>query len=159
MNDFPKPDGFDPQALTQFLHRHLPSTQALQAQVRESSSRHAVVTGSLQANINPFGVVFGGSLQTFGLMAGWLVAFRALLEAGGARYPVVAASQCEFLRPAATDFVARAQATPAEIEQLMAGRRRAIEIQSELLCEDAVVAQYRARFAAVTPSANQACLQ
>lgn len=138
--------------MTQFLQGRIPLAAAMRAEVVSLEPARAVLRGQLAPNVNPYGVVFGGSLGTFGLLAGWVVVYRALAQAGVAAYPVVRKSECEFLMPVAGDFFAEASVDAAALREFtvraVEGRAR-IRIVSTIRADGRECAVHTALFAAV----------
>jgi thioesterase domain-containing protein len=140
------------QDMTRFLHERLPVCAAMGVEVVALSPLRVTLRGQLGPNINPYGVVFGGSIATFGLVASWTLVHRALGAAKVAAYPVVSRSGCEFLRPVTEAFTAEveadAKAMQAFVESARQGRAR-ISLRSEITCAGRLAAVHTADFAAV----------
>ncbi|NKF21143.1 YiiD C-terminal domain-containing protein [Solimonas marina] len=97
-----------PESLTRFLHEQIPLCAAMALEVQSVDERRLVVHAPLAPNRNPHGTVFGGSLATLGIVAGWTLLYRALAQAGRDAALVIQHYDCDYLAPAAAAFEAEA---------------------------------------------------
>src|SRR5437879_2446420 len=67
-----------PQALTEYLHRHIPLTAALGAQVTRCDPQEVEIAAPLAPNLNHRSTAFGGSLAALSIVSGWAVLHVAL---------------------------------------------------------------------------------
>lgn len=147
-----------PVEMTEFLHRHIPVAAAMNAEAVLLKRDHALLRGQLGPNINPYGVVFGGSLATFGLLASWTLVHRALIEACVAAYPVVRRTGCEFLRPVSGEFFAEARADTAALHAFAreaASGRAEMEMRSVILANGREAAIHTALFVALNKATEK----
>ncbi len=94
-----------PEALTEYLHRHIPLTAAMQLRVLHSGDGHIELLAPLSPNRNHRDTAFGGSLATLGIVTGWTLLQQGLLREGVEARVVVQKSECEFLEPVVAEFV------------------------------------------------------
>lgn len=141
-----------PEALTAQLHRTIPLTAAMAADVRSFDGRRLEISAPLAANHNLHGTAFGGSLATLGILGGWSLVASALDAIGVQARIVVQHSECEFREPVSSDFSAVSELPEAEwprfVATLRRHRRARIAIETILVAEHRTMASHRGRFAA-----------
>jgi thioesterase domain-containing protein len=151
----PLPESQDPpltpQALTEFLHAQIPLTAAMALRVTQADAQCLRVLAPLAPNRNPHGTVFGGSLATLGIVAGWTLLYRAL--AAERLFPalVIQHYDCDYLLPAEREFTAEARLPddwPRFVETLRTRQRARCDVTVRLSCDDRVVLTAQARYAA-----------
>jgi thioesterase domain-containing protein len=103
-----------PEALTEYLHRHIPLTAAMQLRVLHNGDGRIELLAPLAPNRNHRDTAFGGSLATLGIVTGW-----ALLQQG-----LRQKSECEFLLPVATEFSSESHLPAAEWSRFLATLRK-----------------------------------
>lgn len=146
------PESWQPVSLTAFLHEQIPLTAAMQLQVQACGEGRLRLSAPLPPNRNPHGTVFGGSLATLGIVAGWTLLHVELAQCGLQPSLVIQHYDCDYLAPAAANFTAEAQLPedwPRFVEALQAGRRARLDVAVRLTCEDRAVLAARARYAAL----------
>ncbi|SER02026.1 aconitase [Solimonas aquatica] len=141
-----------PEALTAFLQQEIPLTAAMQLRVTQCGEGRLRIAAPLDANRNPHGTVFGGSLATLGIVAGWTLLYVELQAEQLHPNLVIQHYDCDYLAPGTATFFAEAQLPedwPRFIEQLRAGRRSRLDVAVRLTCEDREILTARARYAAL----------
>lgn len=140
-----------PEELEQYLHTHIPITQAMAVRV-DGVDPEIRLSAPLEPNINHRHTAFGGSLATLATLAAWSTLRVRLGD--GARL-VIAKQTTDYLRPVEGRFVAVCHA-PAEDEWLrfMAayerkGRAR-ITLEAEVECNGEVAVRFSGEFAALS---------
>lgn len=98
-----------PEAFTEFLHREIPLTAAMQARVLRSAAGEVEISAPLAPNKNLHGTAFAGSLATLGLISGWVVLDRALHDADVKAHLVAQKNECVFHAPATQELRAIAR--------------------------------------------------
>ena len=104
----------NPDAFTEFLHREIPLTAAMQARVVHSAFGEVEISAPLQPNRNLHGTAFAGSLATLGLISGWVVLDRSLHQADLKVHLVAQKNECVFHAPATAQLRAIARLPDAQ---------------------------------------------
>jgi len=142
-----------PEALTEYLHRHIPLTAAMQLRVLRSDGGGIELLAPLAPNRNHRDTAFGGSLATLGIVTGWTLLQQGLRREGVEARVVVQKSECEFLQPVAAEF-SSASSLPAEewarfLETLSKRKRARITVHSSLRCAGHEVVRHSGTFVAI----------
>jgi len=140
-----------PAALTTFLHEQIPLTAAMALRVVALDAQTLRVAAPLAPNRNPHGTVFGGSLATLGIVAGWTLLYCTLAREGLNASLVIQHYDCDYLAPAGAEFSAEARLPedwPRFIEALHQKGRGRCEVSVQLSCDDRLVLTAKARYAA-----------
>lgn len=141
------------QELTDFLRSRIPLTAAMQLSVLRNTGRDIVLGAPLAPNVNLHDTVFGGSLVTLSIVAGWALLDQALRAEGIAAQLVVQKSECHYLLPAQADFVASASLPEGEWHAFLTALQRRgrgrIAIDVLLSSEGRDVARHKGSFVAV----------
>jgi len=91
---------------TRYLHDNIPLTAAMDVVVSFFDGRRVVLRAPFAPNINHRHTVFGGSIATLGILAGWFVLHERLVrEKAGARL-VIQKSAVDYLLPGVGEFSA-----------------------------------------------------
>lgn len=141
-----------PAALTAYLHEQIPLTAAMQLAIEHCGGGALRIAAPLAANRNPHGTVFGGSLATLGIVAGWTLLYVELEALGLHPNLVIQHYDCDYLAPGTQTFRADARLPedwPRFIEQLRGGRRSRLDVAVQLECEGREILKARARYAAL----------
>jgi thioesterase domain-containing protein len=78
----------NPKELEQYLHEHIPLSQAMQVSVLDAKEDCVVLSAPLAPNINHTETIFGGSASAVAILAAWsLVHVR--LKGAGIAYSIV----------------------------------------------------------------------
>lgn len=101
--------------LEALLYREIPLCRALQVRVEHWADGELRLVLPLEANANPHGTQFGGSLYCAGLLAGWGWLHLRLAEVGLAGAVVIREAQISYLSPVTADAQARC-AAPADAD-------------------------------------------
>ena len=113
-----------PDALTDYLHSHIPLTRAIGARVRSCAQGRVSISAPLAPNLNHRNTAFGGSLATLGILSGWTVLHCALREHGIEARVVVQKHDCDFLEPVADEFTAESALSPEQWQRFVATLKR-----------------------------------
>jgi len=142
-----------PEALTEYLHRNIPLSAALQAQVLAFDNESLEITAPLAPNLNHRGTGFGGSLATLAILGGWALLNQALQNQGLKARIVVQRSDCEFFEPATADFTAvttLSAPTWARFLVTLAKRGRArITVDTQIRADGRFVVSHHGTFVAI----------
>lgn len=141
-----------PEAYTEYLHRHIPLTAAMQLRVLRNDGGIIELAAPLAPNLNHRGTAFGGSLVTLGIASGWALLQHNLREAAVEARIVVQKSECEYLLPVAEEFVSRSslpQEWPQFLDTLRSRGRARITVHSSLHCAGREVVRHSGVFVAI----------
>jgi thioesterase domain-containing protein len=142
-----------PEALTEYLHRHIPLTAAMQLRVLRSGDGAIELAAPLSPNRNHRDTAFGGSLATLGIVSGWALLQQSLRQEGLEARIVVQKSECEFLEPVAEEFFSASSLPAAEwtrfLDTLRKRKRARITIHSTLRCAGREVVRHSGTFVAL----------
>jgi thioesterase domain-containing protein len=102
----------DPRAAERYLHDHIPVSAAMGVEVRAIDDRGVRLWAPLSANVNHQSTVFGGSIVSVAILAGWTLMWARLREMGFPGGIVIQRSSIEYLLPLHSDFEAVCAAPP-----------------------------------------------
>jgi thioesterase domain-containing protein len=142
-----------PQAFTEYLHRNIPLTAAMQLRVLRSDAGSIELLGPLPPNRNHRDTAFGGSLATLGIVSGWALLQQELRRQGLDARIVIQRSECDFVEPVDADFTAQCSLPAADWQRFLAtldkrGRAR-ITLHSSLRCAGREVVRHSGTFVAL----------
>jgi thioesterase domain-containing protein len=139
-------------AINKYLAEHIPVSQALGASVTIFDAEHIRVTAPLTPNLNHRSTAFGGSLSTLGILAGWSIVNFKLRDASLNCRVVIQKSEMDFLHPVDGNFEAVARKPESWEKFIKTLQRRGkarLELPSEILLKDKVVAKHNGIYVAV----------
>lgn len=144
--------------LTEYLHREVPLTAAMDLRVLKSADDEVQIAAPLSANRNLHGTAFGGSLAALGMVTGWALLHLAMRRASLSAQLVIQRSEIDYVAPVAGDFFASSRlskdAWPAFVAALQKRGRGRITVQTEIRAAASahaapVAALHRGRYVAV----------
>ena len=142
-----------PAALADYLHQHIPLSQAMDVSVVEASAEAVVIEAPLDPNINVHGTMFGGSAAVLGLLAAWSVLHLRLEAEGIANQLVIHRTEMEYLKPisGAARAIARLDGAdwPGFVHMLERRGKARLTVAAELIFDDEVVARLTGEFVAI----------
>lgn len=145
-----------PGELTAYLHDQIPLTHAMGVQVVEATPQRVRLSAPLQANRNPHGTVFGGSLATLGTLAGWVLLYRRLYVAGADAMLVVRRSELDYQAAAAGDVIAECNLSEPDgagfVETLSTTGKARLQLRPTVFCDQRCVLQQSATYVAIAES-------
>jgi thioesterase domain-containing protein len=141
---------------TEYLHRNIPLTAAMQLRVTGSGEGRIELLAPLQPNRNHQSSAFGGSLATLAIVSGWALLQQELRRVGLEARIVIQRSECDFVEPVEAEFTAHCDLPAAEWERFLAmlrkrGRAR-ITLHSSLGSAGREVVRHSGTFVALTGS-------
>ena len=92
------------QEVTQYLHDHIPLTRHLGVEVVGYDDSLLRFKAPLAPNVNHRETVFGGSISSLGILAGWTFLYLKLTELGLTFRLVIQSSSTDFQLPIEGDF-------------------------------------------------------
>lgn len=141
-----------PEVFTEYLHREIPLTAAMNARVVRSERGEVEISAPLAPNRNLHGTAFAGSLATLGLISGWVVLDRALHDADLKAHLVAQKNECIFHAPATQELRAVARIPADEWEKFLnalrsKGRAR-ISVITEIRAGETLAVTHTGTYAA-----------
>ena len=100
----------DLKEINAYVHKHMPLSQALGAEITAYDGKKVNITAPLAPNINHRDTAFGGSLSALGVLSGWALLFIKLKEDGIDCRLVIQQSNFDFKSPIPDDFTITAHA-------------------------------------------------
>lgn len=143
-----------PETLTEYLHRHIPLTAAMQLRVTDGGEGRIELLAPLPPNRNHRDTAFGGSLATLGIVSGWTLLQQELRRQELDARIVIQRSECDFVEPVDAEFTARCSLPAQDWERFLAtlrkrGRAR-ITLHSSLSCAGREAVRHSGTFVAIT---------
>ena len=137
--------------MLEFLHRNIPITQVLGVQVENAGTSEAVLSAPLEANVNHYDTVFGGSASSLAILAAWTVIHVRLQDYEGNTRLIIQKSTMEYQKPITADFTAIGRLSdvtkwPGFTKTLDRRGRARISANSILLCQGTQVARFQGDF-------------
>lgn len=154
------PPTIAPIDLQQFLHRHVPLSQAMQVCVEAINADQLVLAAPFAPNLNQHGTVFGGSAATLGVLASWSLLHTRLMQQAVHCKLVVQRSAMDYEAPMSAAFTATATlADPADWAHFIAtfeahGKSR-IQVRAVLRSEGRRAGVFSGEFVALRESAGE----
>ncbi|GAA3948771.1 YiiD C-terminal domain-containing protein [Allohahella marinimesophila] len=99
----------DKAAIVDYLHTHIPISQAMGVEVLEQSETAITLSAPFPPNINHQGTVFGGSIASVATLAAWTMIYVRLKAEKLEGDLVVQRSNLEYLLPMRDAFTARCE--------------------------------------------------
>ncbi len=91
----------------EYLYDHIPITRHLRVSVTCYDGQSINLSAPLSPNINHRGTVFGGSLVTVAILAGWTILHLKLMSVNLNCRLVIQKSMMDFKKPVFSDFTAK----------------------------------------------------
>ena len=142
-----------PQALTEYLHRNIPLTAALGAQVTRCAPEEVEICAPLAPNLNHRATAFGGSLAALSILSGWAVLHLALEREQIEARLVVQRSETDF-SSAVTGTLVAVSKLPQEawsrfVATLRKRRRARIAVATEIRQDGAAAVTHLGTYVAL----------
>lgn len=142
-----------PAEFTDYLHRNIPLTAALGAQVRRMEPGLVEIIAPLKPNLNHRNTAFGGSLATLGILSGWALLHSGLRAEDIRARIVVQKSAADFIAPGAADLVAISRLDSRRWSQFLKSlrryRRARITVDTEIHAGDTRVVTHTGAYVAL----------
>ena len=143
-----------PDALTRYLHDHIPLTRHMGIVVAECDPDRVVLSAPLGPNVNHRETAFGGSLSGAAILAGWTWLHARLSPSGRRSRLVIHESTTHFERPVDGPFESICDSPPAaEFDRFLAaldrrGKAR-ITLETRVICRGELAARHTGRYVAL----------
>ena len=143
-----------PSELEQYLHTHIPLSQAMEVSVAAISEESVTLAAPLAPNINHRDTVFGGSAAALATLAAWSLLHLRLQRQPTACRLVVQRNAMEYLMPIAGDFTASSSLAEPEAwdrQVRMLDRKGAARftVAADLHADGALVGRFSGDFVAL----------
>ncbi|MBK8181626.1 MAG: YiiD C-terminal domain-containing protein [Candidatus Competibacteraceae bacterium] len=113
------------QELNDYLKRHVPLFQAMQAALDRCDETGVRISAPLAPNINDKGIAFGGSMAAIASLTGWALTRATLNQHGENAEIVITDSALKFLRPVRGEIVSESeQPEAAKVEHFITNYRQ-----------------------------------
>ncbi len=147
-----------PIELQQYLHDHIPLSNAMQVTALAVSVESVVLSAPLAPNINHRDTVFGGSASALAILAAWSLLHVRLAKQGVPSRLVIQRNSMEYLAPIFGEFTATSslQEPQSWEKQLRMLERKGVarfSVTSELLAAGAVAGRFAGEFVAMAANA------
>jgi thioesterase domain-containing protein len=143
-----------PQALTEYLHRNIPLTAALGAQVTRCAPEEVEIAAPLAPNLNHRSTAFGGSLAALSILSGWAVLHLALERERIVARLVVQRSETDFSAAVTGKLVAVSKLPEAAWQKFLATlrkhRRARIAVETEIRQDSGPAVSHVGTYVALT---------
>jgi thioesterase domain-containing protein len=144
----------NPRELQQYLHEHIPLSQAMDVEVLVATAAGVKLSAPLAPNINHRETVFGGSAVALAILSAWSLLHIRLSEASISSRIVIQKSTMNYKRPITEDFVASSvipdATTWSKFMNTLKRRNRArISVAAVLHCKGEKVAEFDGEFVAL----------
>ena len=142
------------EAITKYLHRHLPLTKAMGLAATAYDGASRTLVAPLEPNLNNSGTAFGGSIATLAITAGWM-ALHLLLEREGISHRlVIQKSTVSFDRPIDADVRAQTERladdrAAAFVDDVRRRRRARITLQTKVFSQAQLAATHEGVYVAL----------
>lgn len=141
--------------LEQYLHQHIPLSQAMEVSVASVDADVVVLRAPLAPNKNHRDTVFGGSASALAMLACWSLLRARLLNQEIDSRLVIQRNTMDFERPIVGDFTARATlAAPGQWDSFtrMLTRKGKARVIAQAILEQGgeVVGRFRGEFVALS---------
>ncbi|MCT2399294.1 thioesterase domain-containing protein [Novosphingobium mangrovi (ex Huang et al. 2023)] len=142
-----------PDQLTEYLHRQIPLSAAMEATAVSATTQSVVLSAPLAPNINHKSTVFGGSASALAILAAWAVVHLRLRDAGLSCEVVIQSNRMDYDKPITGTFAATSSfADEADwagfLKPLQRRGRARIEVRSILTCGGEEAGRLTGRFVA-----------
>ncbi len=149
-----------PDELTDYLHDAIPLSAAMGARAIRIEPGSVIVEAPLGPNLNHRGTVFGGSLSTLAILAGFSVVLLGLRSAGYQHRVVIHRNEYDYILPAERTFTATAGLDDKRwsrfVETVQRRDRGRITIDADVSCGPLTVGHLSGTFAALQPLQDEA---
>lgn len=144
----------NPQTLEQYLHEHIPLSQAMQVSVILAEEEKVILSAPLAPNINHTETVFGGSASAVAILAAWSMIHVRLKSAGMASSIVIQSNIMSYERPiygmfTACSFITQSKNWEVFMRTLLRKGRARIAVPSVLEYDDQPVGNFEGKFVAI----------
>jgi thioesterase domain-containing protein len=144
----------DTTELQQFLHQHIPLSQAMRVEVLAATAEGVKLSAPLAPNINHRDTVFGGSAAALAILSAWSLLHIRLQEENLRSRIVIHKSTMNYDRPITEAFTASSVIPDATswlkfMSTLKRKQRARIWVAAGLYCKEETVGKFEGEFVAL----------
>lgn len=141
--------------LQQYLHRHIPISDAMGITVTAASVDAVELRASLAPNVNHRSTAFGGSVASLAVLAGWSLLRIGLDEVKPTPQIVIQRSTVEYLMPIRSDYDAICRRPSHDVWQrfmqtLVRRGRGRLKLRVDVQCEGEPAGHLMGEFVAMS---------
>ena len=143
-----------PAELTTYIREQIPITVAMGVEIVEFSGNAVRASAPLEANINHQESAFGGSIDTLGILTGFVALVATLKQHGQSVHLVIQHSETEFSKPAVADMQSESRPiSDAALKEFLGSLQRSGQarmlVTSDLFSEGRLIAKNTSTFVGV----------
>ncbi|MBC7971843.1 MAG: YiiD C-terminal domain-containing protein [Verrucomicrobia bacterium] len=143
----------EPDVITQYAHEHIPITKHMGISVLAVDDVQISLLAPYAPNINHRETIFGGSISSLGILAGWALLWAKLQVEKTPNRLVIQSSSTNFLKPASEAVVAHCQCDRAHwltfYTTLQRHGKARITLNVETRCGETIVATHVGQYVAI----------
>ncbi|HEY9656068.1 MAG TPA: YiiD C-terminal domain-containing protein [Crinalium sp.] len=142
-----------PALITQYAHEHIPITRHMGMTVLAVDDGRISLLAPYAPNINHRETIFGGSISSLGILAGWALLWAKLQMEETPKRLVIQSSSTNFIKPATEAIVAYCQCDRASwltfYTTLQRHGKARITLAVESRCGETIVATHVGQYVAM----------
>ncbi|MEO0432644.1 MAG: thioesterase domain-containing protein [Cyanobacteria bacterium J06656_5] len=141
-------------AVEQYLHEHIPLSQAMAVSVTAIDDNGVILSAPLAPNINHRNTVFGGSISTLAILSAWTFVHVRLQTLNMSSRIVIQSNSLDYTNPALDDVQAHCLTPePMDWKRFLTtlskrGKGRLI-LSANVYSNDLLVGQFRGKYVAL----------
>ncbi len=143
----------EPALITQYAHEHIPITRHMGMTVLAVDDVQISLLAPYAPNINHRETIFGGSIASLGILAGWALLWAKLQREETPNRLVIQSSSTNFIKPATDAIVACCQCDRARwlkfYTTLQRHGKARITLNAETRCGETIVATHTGQYVAM----------
>ena len=140
-------------AYTRYLHDNIPLSRAMEVSVSHYDGLKAVLRAPFPPNINHRHTIFGGSIATLGILAGWFVLHEKMAGEKVAARLVIQRSEVDYLLPGSSAFESECSLAPEAFHSFLNVLRRKgksrLALCSTIRSEQHIIARHNGVYVAL----------
>lgn len=141
-------------AVEQYLHEHIPLSQAMAVSVSSIDPSGVILSAPIQPNINHRSTVFGGSISAISILSAWTLIHVRLQVLTIPCQIVIQSSNIDYTKPIETDFQVHCLA-PLDrdwdrfIETIIRRGKGRIALNAEVYCQGLLSGKFQGEYVAI----------
>jgi thioesterase domain-containing protein len=143
----------EPDVITQYAHEHIPITKQMGIMVLAVDDAQISLLAPHAPNINHRETIFGGSISSLGILAGWALLWAKLQAEETPNRLVIQSSSTNFIKPATDAIVASCTCDRAHWQTFYTTLKRhgkaRITLNAKTRCGETIVATHTGQYVAM----------
>jgi thioesterase domain-containing protein len=144
-------------AVEQYLHEHIPLSQAMAVSVSSIDDLGVILSAPLQPNINHRSTAFGGSISAVAILSAWTLIHIRLQSLSVPCQIVIQSSSIDYLKPIESDFYAHCLNPPLEnwqrfISTVSKRGKARISLEAEIHAQGSIGGKFKGEYVALKTS-------